>query len=208
MDVSAWIAVIAAVIALLSGWYTAKAAKAAEGQSAEARRQTELQRQMYEDSLQPYVWADIAPDNAQGALLKLTVCNEGPTLATNIHVRFEPALTDVFDRGQVAAVQESLESGIRSLAPKRRVQWVLGVGHQFFGQNPTQSVRISITCDGPNGPCPLNTYLFDLNYIRYAHDYPDGSLHRVSERIKDLTTAVKSIKSDLAERTNDSQMDE
>jgi hypothetical protein len=191
MDASAWIAVIAAVIALLSGTFTAVSAKATMNQAAEARQQTELQRKIHEDSAQPYVWADIAPDTAQGALLKLTLCNEGPTVATNIHVKFDPPLVDVFEREKVIKIQESIEAGISYLAPGRRVQWFLDVGYKFFEQDPSPTVTISVTCDGPYGPCHLNSYLVNIDYVRFSHDNPDGSLHRVAERIKELTKVVK-----------------
>src|SRR5262245_1229801 len=136
MDVSAWIAVVAAVIALLGAAFTAVSARATLLQASEARRQTELQKRIYEDSMQPYVWADLAPDMAQGALLKLTLCNEGPTAATNIHVTFDPPLVELFEYHKVAKIQESIEAGISYLAPRRRVQWVLGVGRKFFEREP------------------------------------------------------------------------
>lgn len=212
MDASAWVAVGAAIIALLSGWYTgrsakaaekqadearhqtkltAKSAEAAEKQADEARRQTELQRRLHEDAQQPYVWADVMPDTAQGTLLKLTVCNEGPTVATNIHIEFDPPFKTIHDPGNSADVQEMLSSGISYLAPKRRVQWVFDVGYEFLGQENIPTSRVTITCDGPHGSCPPNSYVIDPAYLKNSHDYPDGSLHRVAERIKDLTAVVK-----------------
>lgn len=192
MDATAWISIIGAVIALLGGAFAAVSAKGTISQAAEARRQTELQRKIHEDSQQPYVWADIAPDDAQGTILKLILCNEGPTAATNVHVKFEPPLNELFSREKVGRIHESIEAGISYLAPRRRVQWVLGVGHEFFKQDPAPSVEISVTCDGPQGPCPLNRFLLNLDYIRYSHDNPDGSLHRVAERLKEINKTLKS----------------
>ncbi|WP_277068518.1 hypothetical protein [Saccharomonospora viridis] len=59
MDASAWVALGAALIALGGAWFTAKSSLAAEKQAEEVRRQTELQREVFKESQQPYVWVDI-----------------------------------------------------------------------------------------------------------------------------------------------------
>lgn len=192
MDASAWVALIAAIIALLSGVYTRVAAQAAVKQAAEARHQTDIQRKLYEDSIQPYVWVDIAPDTAQGSIIKLIVCNQGPTVAANVRLQFDPPLPEVFDYQKIDRVQDSMDAGIKHLAPSRRVQWVLGTGPALFAKKSLPPIAISVSCDGPNGPCPLNKYVLDLSYIRYSHDNPDGSLHQVAERIKELAKTVES----------------
>jgi hypothetical protein len=151
---------------------------------------SELQRKIHEDSAQPYMRASIVGDRAQGTLLKLVVRNEGPTVATNIKAIFDPRpvpsglstdgvpFEDILDR---------LANGLSSLAPGHRIQWVFDTGPNFFEGDGHPTTQVTVTCDGPYGPCTPNTYIVDLEDIRHSLDVPDGSLHRVAERLKDLT---------------------
>ena len=191
MDSSAWIAVIAAFVALASLPFTVQAARAAAGQAAESRRQTALQGQIHIDSQQPYVWLDIMGDDAQGTLLKLTVRNEGPTVATNIKASFDPHLQTMHQPEHFSDLQDLLASGLSYLAPGRKIEWTFDVGHQFFSSDMPKSTTVTINYAGPHGPCPTNTYLMRLDDIQISADVPAGSLHRVAERIKELTAVVK-----------------
>lgn len=62
---------------------------------AAARRQNELQEQMWRDQAQPYVVADVRPDPGQGHLLQVVLENRGNTIARNVHVTFDPPLQKI-----------------------------------------------------------------------------------------------------------------
>jgi hypothetical protein len=72
-------------LALIALYFTRQQARA-------ARQQTRLQQQMREDQAQPYVWADIRPNDQSMHLIKLMIHDEGPTTATNVTVTFDPPL--------------------------------------------------------------------------------------------------------------------
>lgn len=190
LDASAWIALGAALAALAALPFIARSANA-------AREQTKLQRKIHEDTAQPYVWASIVGDRAQGTLLKLVVRNEGPTVATNIKVIFEPrpvpSARAIGDATRWANILDRLENGLSSLPPGHRLEWVFDTGPNFFetDEHPTTEVTVTVTCEGPYGPCTPNTYVLDLEDIKQTLDVPDGSLHQVTKQLKDLTKVVK-----------------
>lgn len=70
MNAGTWVVVIAAVTLYFNWQYTRR-----------AQEQTKLQRQFRIDAAQPYVWADIVPDEVSGTLLYLAVGNSGQTVA-------------------------------------------------------------------------------------------------------------------------------
>jgi hypothetical protein len=94
VDAAVWISVVAASVTVVSLPFSVRAANSARLSVGEAHRQTELQERVHRDSAQPYVWADLQGDDAQGQLLRLIVTNEGPSIATAVHVTFEPPLQD------------------------------------------------------------------------------------------------------------------
>src|SRR5664280_2941490 len=129
VDAAVWISVVAASVTVASLPFTVRAANSARLSVREARRQTELQERVHRDSAQPYVWADLQGDDAQGHLLRLIVTNEGPSIATAVHVTFEPPLQTAGDSTQLDQVQERLRIGLSSLAPGRRLQWTVDMAH-------------------------------------------------------------------------------
>ena len=191
MDSTVWISVVAASVTVVSLPFTVRAANSARLSVREARRQTELQEQIHRDSAQPYVWADLQGDDAQGHLLRLIVANEGPSLATSVRVTFEPPLQTAGDPTELDQVQELLRHGLSSLAPGRRLQWTIDVAHRVFSQGLPLVYTVSITGEGPFGSIEPLTYIVDLNDLRNSADSPSGSLHRIAERLRELTDVVK-----------------
>ncbi len=92
MDASAWVAVVAAVIALASVVVAVLQARSSAQQARAAQRQTELQQKALEEAAQPYVWADFRMDAEHGYVPMLVIANEGPTVATDVEVTFDPPL--------------------------------------------------------------------------------------------------------------------
>lgn len=108
MDLSAGIATASAVIALLAAGgalFQARSArqqsKAAHAQVEIAEIQTELQKQVWIDSVQPYVYVDIRIDPVSGVRLDVVVENTGPTIATDVHIVFDPPLRSTLKKGRL-----------------------------------------------------------------------------------------------------------
>lgn len=206
------ITIIASVISGAALWFTGVAARATARQAsasaaqteiqraqvAAAQEQTELQRQLAQDALQPYVWADIQPDMQQGSVLQLVVGNAGPTVAQNVTVAFEPALPA--SEGEVETlekVQTQLARGLRSLAPNRTLRWPLGAAHELLAEDSPQVRTVRVDGRGPFGDLPTLTFEIDMSQWRQSRDAPDGSLHHVRGAIQDLTKAVTAVDESL-----------
>jgi hypothetical protein len=181
MDASATSAWVAAGIALAALPFNVSASRS-------ARRQTELQSQIHRDSAQPYVWADIRGDEVTGQLVKLIVCNEGPTVATDVKVHFTPPLVSVGLPNDFEAIQGKLGSGFPSLPPGRRLIWNLAFGMKLFDESVNVPLRyhVAITGRGPFGPLPRLEYTLDLADMRGTAGAPQGSLHDVATAIGKL----------------------
>jgi hypothetical protein len=190
VDAAIWISVVAASVTVASLPFTVRAANSARLSVREARRQTELQERVHRDSAQPYVWADLQGDDAQGQVLRLIVANEGPSLAMDVRVSFEPSLQSSGDSSELDEVQDRLRSGLSSLAPGRRLQWKVDMAHRLFDQGLPRVYTVSITGEGPFGSMEPLTYVVDLNDLLDTADSPSGSLHRVAERLKELTEVI------------------
>lgn len=173
---AAWVAAGAAVVALIITGIAAKA----------AWEQTRIQRQLREDAAQPYIWADVRPDDQSGVILVLVIGNSGPTVATNVKVKIEPPFPNIPQLEQAVAAQQRLAEGLRSLPPGRTMRWWLGQGFNLIQPEGAQPHRITIQADGPFGPIPELSYELDLAEYRGQDPNPKGSLHL-------LTTAVKKL---------------
>lgn len=103
------------------------------------------------------------------------MANEGPSVATDVHVTFEPPLQGTGDSTYLDQVQERLRSGLGSLAPGRRLQWTVDVAHRVFSEGLPLVYAVSITGEGPVGTMERLTYVVDLNDLRNAADSPSGS---------------------------------
>jgi hypothetical protein len=84
----AFMAAIAAAVAALGAiaalYYSYKSTRAAECAAGAAEEQSEIQRQLRIDAVQPYVWVDVRPDEVTSVILNLVIGNSGPTVATNV----------------------------------------------------------------------------------------------------------------------------
>ncbi|WP_267244043.1 hypothetical protein [Streptomyces sp. PR69] len=192
-------AVAAAIVSLVSTFYTRRAANAAKDQTAIQRdqtrlqqraadaavAQTDLQRKIAEDAAQPYVWLDVRADAAQGTAFNLILGNSGPTFANNIRATIEPPLpSDPSSKGDAA--QRRLRNGIKSLGPGHKLVWFIGVGHQIVKDDISQLHTITVEAEGPHGPLPPMTYEIDLSDFRETRDAPEGNLHYVRKAIEKI----------------------
>lgn len=195
MDASAWISLVATVVAvaaLICSWVLARASRQ---QAASAKDQAEITRQLRIDSAQPYVWVDMRPDEQHAGLLVLMVGNSGPTVATDVRVTFQPDLdiprsATVPNNSRGADARDLLRRGIKSLPPGRVMQWNLGAVHQLINDGYALAYTATITAEGPFGPTPRLAYTIDVEDIRYTLAVPPGTLHGVTQAVQSLTRSV------------------
>ena len=209
-DVSAWVAVVSAAVAVaavavaiwqaLSARTQAKAAKSqaehAQVQSDSAKRQadaavqqTEIQERIHNESHQPYVWADFRLDATQGSLMHLVIRNEGPTVAEDVRVVFDPPLQSVGVIKSLEPVQAQLAEGLRSLPPGREMKWAFAIGQRLYGEEGSSvphQYTVTITGRGPYGDLPTLTYPLDLDEMREMAAPRLGSLEHVAKAIEKL----------------------
>lgn len=189
-------AVAAAIVSLVSTFYTRRAANAAKDQTAIQREQTrlqqtaadaavaqtDLQRKIAEDAAQPYVWVDVRQDEAQGTMLNLVLGNSGPTFAHNVRATIDPPLSS--DKSQAA--QTHLRAGIKALGPGRKLTWFIGMGFEILKDDASQLHTVTIEAEGPHSPLPPMTYEIDLSDFRETRDAPEGNLHYVRKAIEKI----------------------
>ncbi|WP_418907100.1 hypothetical protein [Glutamicibacter endophyticus] len=184
--VGAGAAAIAALVALVPAL---RSARASENQSA-------IQREIMEQNAQPYVWADIQPDNQQGTMLHLVVGNSGPTMARNVRVFIDPPIPEHPDySGKTIIAQKRAHDGILSLAPGRTIRWSLGRGFDLLKEEEDRTTyRIRVKADGPFEKTNIVEFEIRPSDWREARDAPEGNLHFVRKAIEDLTHESKQLR--------------
>jgi hypothetical protein len=186
MNAGTWVSVIAAVIAAVTLYFNWQYTRTAQ-------EQTKIQRQLRIDAAQPYVWADIVPDEVSGTLLHLAVGNSGQTVATNVRVTVDPPLVAIDQLKQrFETAQTRLAKGIRSLAPGRSLMWPLGQGFNLLKDEGPQAYTFTITADGPFGAVPPMTYVVDMSDWRGLLHRPAGSLFELTQVVNGLAKRIDS----------------
>jgi hypothetical protein len=197
MDSQTWAAVgavAAAVIAVAALYYSYRSSRAADRAAKAAEEQTQIQRQLRIDAAQPYVWADVRPDESETIILNLVIGNSGPTIATDVRVTIDPPLPahdQLKDR--VSTAQEMLADGISSIPPGRTLTWMLGPGFDVIAENGPQAHTCTVTANGPFGPVPPLTYTLDIAHWRGQPARQTGNLHQVTKAITDLASKVSRL---------------
>lgn len=179
MDISAWIAATSAVAALIALAFTAL-------QVRYAGRQTALQERMQQDAAQPFVWVDFRPSDRNGILFGVVVKNEGPTVATDVVITFDPPLAARYSGGLGAEVR------LASMPPGRQITWEFDSGLTLY-DDPSVATRynVTVTAAGPFGRTAPLTYVLDLADYLHSAVSPSGTLHGVTQQLKDLTAQLK-----------------
>lgn len=186
---AAWVALLLSAISIA---YTALSVRHARRSADAAEAQVAAQREMAEAAAQPYVWADVQINDSTGHFLCLALGNSGPTVATNVRVTFAPPLPLVEKVEHLTgAAMSRLANGIGSLAPGKRLNWLLGASEELLGEDRPQVHRVTITCDGPFGPLDPLTYDIDLSDFRESQDRPDGTLHLLTKAVSQVATEIK-----------------
>jgi hypothetical protein len=168
---------------------------AAREQVAAAHRQAELQEQMWRDQAQPYVVADVQPDQGHGQLLRVVLENRGSTIARNIHVVFDPPL-QVKRNSSNDGPFTALDGGVSYLPPGRVMTWTLGVSFSYFeGKDERVPDReVTVTCDGPLGPVEPLRYTLSFEALRHQAAVAPGTLFEVQKAVKEIAKVLKAGK--------------
>lgn len=215
-DVATWILAVTTLLALIAAGFAALVAygvlqmelrrdvqavgerERAERAAKAAEEQASIQRQLREDAAQPYVWADVRPDEEHGVLLELIVGNSGPTIATGVKVKIEPPLPSIPELEGAQAAQAMLGQGLKSLPPGRTLRWWLGQGWSVLTKDGPQIHRFTITASGPFGEVPELSYDIDLAEFRGQESRAQGSLKGLTEAVTKLTEPVKAVANKLS----------
>jgi hypothetical protein len=182
-----WVAIGAALIALGALFLNWLSTRAAVRAANAAEDQTKIQKQLRIDAAQPYVWADIRPDDAQGQVLNVVVGNSGPTTAEKVRITFDPplpAIDQLAERARIA--QTILADGIESLPPGRVLTWPLGQAFVLMNAKGPQAFKVNITARGPFGQIPALSYIVDMTNWRESRDQPTGSLFQLTKAVREL----------------------
>jgi hypothetical protein len=191
MNAGTWVAIVAAIIAAVSVYFNGQYTRAAKRAANAADEQTRIQQQLRTDAAQPYVWADVRPDETTGTLLNLVIGNSGPTIATFVRVRIDPPLPAIDElKERAEAAQAWLAEGIRSIAPGRTYTWPLGQGFNLLNGSGPLTHTFTIDANGPFGPLPATTHLVDLADMRGTLDRP-SSLYQLTKAVENLTQTLR-----------------
>jgi type II secretory pathway pseudopilin PulG len=175
---------MAALISVGAVVVSTSQAKSAKRQAEAAERQTALQERMHQDAAQPYVHADFRVHPQEGVLLMLVIANSGPTVATDVDVRFEPPL-------QSAEEDPVPSKHLASLPPGRRLAWTFASGLTVFEGDYPKRFTVTITGTGPFGPLPVLSYDLDLQDFYNTSAKPEGTLHSIAKSVEKVAEAVE-----------------
>jgi hypothetical protein len=198
MDEAAWIAAVSAAIALGAGaatWWQATIAK----------RQTTLQELVRKDSLRPYVWVDYRLDPVSAWLVDLVIRNEGPTVATNIRVTFDPPVKRSAQMNSSTPLNElpAFSEGITSMPPGREMRWSLGSHVELYEQGALGRHKVTIRYDGPFGPEDPLEYHLDYADANAMAIRDSGNLKKLTGELRKTTKAVEAVSRRIRKPSDD-----
>lgn len=197
MNAQTWISLALAIVAVAALCFTGLSA-------ITAVRQARLHENTTRSAAQPYIWADLRPDDAQGGLLLFVLGNSGRTVATNVRVVTTPPLDDASTHPRTRRVVDQLSQGLSSLPPGRTMVWSLGPLRAHLSQDePARCYVVQIDAEGPYGPVPTLKYTLDLEDLRVTKAPRDGSMHLIAEAIKQAGDAVAASVRDQNQHDDD-----
>ncbi|WP_262282137.1 hypothetical protein [Micromonospora sp. MA102] len=188
------VAVVSAIAAVLAALFAGSQAIAARQQARHSEAQLELAERVRKDQAQPYVYADIRPDEHDPQKIMFVVQNLGATVARHVRVSFDPPLTSVA-RPAFGEEVEVLHRPISALPPGRKLQWFFDLGFRIFQEPETpKRYTATITADGPFGAVDELTYVIDLNELRQADAAPPVP-KRIADELQKARGALEKVAS-------------
>lgn len=177
------VAVAAAVVAAASAGF-------AWLQVREMQAQTRLQREIAEGSAQPYIWADVRLQSANGWNLEFVVGNSGSTVATDVRAVADPPFSKEHEGKYVGVMHDRLARGLASLAPGRTLHWTLGPSPSLVNGEGSLAHNITIDCTGPFGAIETSRYVIDLADFRESVAEHTGIMHEVAKAIAEASNRL------------------
>jgi hypothetical protein len=181
MDAASAITAAAVIIALVALYFTGQQVKV-------AKQQTKSQQKLHEDAAQPYVWVDLRPTDGDGHIMLLVVRNEGPTVATDVQIAFDPPVPTRWDASKdedarTSITLASMPPGAAGLVCRRRPRMVRQQGREAVRRDD-QARRSGWLLARPRVHARLPRLRRDR---RPAHRHPQWR----DKALKDLTKQLK-----------------
>ncbi|MGW1767993.1 hypothetical protein ACWCQL_28610 [Streptomyces sp. NPDC002073] len=101
-------------------------------QARAVARANALTEKAQREQAEPYVIVDIRPRIPGSSLLVLVIENIGQTLARNVRISVSPPLQTTLGAERAATLNRAVGRPIATLPPKRRIPFVMDMGHQLF----------------------------------------------------------------------------
>ncbi|TDC60874.1 hypothetical protein E1200_29770 [Actinomadura sp. GC306] len=193
-----WIAIAAAIVAVvaaLASWRQVRHAKdqanSAQDQAATAKESYRLQEELWRDAVQPYVYVDIRPDPRNGQMLLLVIENSGRSVAKNVRVTFNPPLRSANEKYEKIGEKTALKEGIPAIPPNGRIMHFLDIGFELAKADIPKSYTINVTGEGPAGELEPLEYVLDLNALLLEGPVlAEGTIHELSRAISNLAKKI------------------
>ncbi|MCC0096228.1 hypothetical protein K7B10_15820 [Streptomyces flavotricini] len=157
---------------------------------AEANALTERAQR---EQAEPYVIVDIRPRIPGSSLLVLVIENIGQTLARNVRISVSPPLQTTLGAERAETLNRAVGRRIATLPPKRRIPFVMDVGHQLFSSELPKVYEFQVDADGPFGRVGTLTYTVDLDALRDSAletDSVEWSAHQVAKHFGETVKAL------------------
>ncbi|MEU2829078.1 hypothetical protein ABZ667_10495 [Streptomyces lavendulae] len=139
------------------------------------------------EQAEPYVIVDIRPRIPGSSLLVLVIENIGQALARNVRISVSPPLQTTLGAERAATLNRAVGRPIATLPPKRRIPFVMDVGHQLFSSELPKIYEIRVEADGPFGRVDPLAYTVDLEALRDSvleTDSAEWSAHQIAKHLK------------------------
>jgi hypothetical protein len=185
---SDWIAVIAALGAVAAGWYARTQARAARAQVDFAAQQLVIAEQIRRDQAQPYVFADLRPDERDPVRMVLVIENRGATIARNVRIAFDPPLRSKSYR-EVSSLRV-LQDGIPALPPGRRISWDFESSLSVLDADLPRRYTVTVDADGPFGPVDQLVYDIDFGPLDGSDIRSSGQLRDIEQQLRQIRQAI------------------
>lgn len=126
--------------------------------------------------------------------------NIGQTLARNVRISVSPPLQTTLGAERAEALNCAVGRRIATLPPKRRIPFIMDMGHHLFSSELPKVYEFQVDADGPFGRVGTLTYTVDLEALRDSAletDSVEWSVYQVAkhfgETVKVLGRQVRSL---------------
>ncbi|CAM5567320.1 hypothetical protein SAVIM338S_04760 [Streptomyces avidinii] len=117
----------------------------------------------------------------------LVIENTGQTLARNVRISVSPPLQTTLGAERAETLNRAVGRRIATLPPKRRIPFVMDVGHQLFASELPKVYEFRVESDGPFGRVDPLTYTVDLEALRDSAletDSTEWSAHQIAKHLE------------------------